>query len=170
MNRFTFSLLLLLGGVGSANAQTLTLCQQVIGATGTSSVEQGLVYSYTVGETFTTTLRTTGTDVVLTQGFHQPEICLAVSTHTPTAFADWDIQVYPNPTAQYLTVQYANPQGHLLSASAVDQTGRILLADRPLSGIEVSQIDCALWPAGVYFLLLSDTQTKATATVRFVKL
>ena len=75
MNRFLLVLFPLSLWSVASNAQ-VSMCNQVIGTTGFSAIEQNKYWAYTVGEVAIFTLSNTQDVSVLTQGFHQPDLCL----------------------------------------------------------------------------------------------
>jgi len=167
MNRFILTTFLWLGAFYTASAQNATLFNQVIGATGHIAVQQGLIYTYTVGEAVIVTL---GSDNrILTQGFHQPEHTRIVSVGDPD-FTGWDIQVFPNPVSEELTIRYSSEKGTALTATVVDLVGKVVLHNQPLSEPTGSTLDCRSWQPGVYFLILHDPVGRGSSTVRIIRL
>ena len=151
------------------SAQNLSLCQQVIGATGYSGTESGLHYTYTVGEPIIFTLKKQGTDIVLTQGFHQPDVCLPVSTDDQEQWSGWDIQAYPNPAMDQLTVQFTAPLTiETLSARVVNTLGQVVLSHQTIQP-NGAFIPCAGLSSGVYFLILVRPDTNAFVSIPFIK-
>ena len=167
MNRFIFTFLVFCG-YASLHAQSIGLCNQVIGSTGRSVVKQGRTYDYTVGEAVIFTLRKSNVDGILTQGFHQPDICPpAVSVHD--GLSQWQILAYPNPVNDRLTLQFSADQPGLLDAAVIDLLGRTRMQVRQIAA-PGHVFDCAGLEPGVYFLNLTDPATAATATLRWIKL
>lgn len=123
-------------------------------------------HAYTVGEVviFTGSVG----DFIFTQGFHQPEQTKIVSVDQPE-LADWNIEVFPNPATDRLTVRFSAERESALRVNVLDLLGRVILDASPLSEPTGSIIDCSLWQPGVYFLQLLDPQ-QAHATVRIVRL
>ncbi|MCY7327172.1 MAG: T9SS type A sorting domain-containing protein [Saprospiraceae bacterium] len=163
-----FLLLALLGCASPIFSQTpdVTLCYQVLGSTGKSAVRAGRYYAYTIGEPFITTLQGSKH---LTQGFHQPELCVLVATHD-VDLADWQIEVFPNPTADFLHIKYSPEHTGRLEAAVFNLLGQLIVENIPLNQPDGSLLDCATWQAGLYFLQLRDPATHAVATVRFIRL
>lgn len=151
------------------HAQGISFCQEVIGSTGGSAEKAGKFYAWTVGETAIFTLKNANTPLQLTQGFHQPDVCLPVSTHSPEQWAGWDVQVYPNPAIDYLTLQYTAPDERLLQYSIVHTSGRVIASTQPLSSYG-SQIPCAFLPAGHYILQVQQLDNGAILNIPFIKL
>ncbi|MEQ1746902.1 MAG: T9SS type A sorting domain-containing protein [Saprospiraceae bacterium] len=167
MNRFLSTTLLWLCALAVGGAQDASLFNQVIGSTGRFAVQQGRTYAYTVGEVVIPTFSTA--THVFTQGFHQPEQTKIVSTGDPD-LTDWDIRVFPNPVSEALTVQFSSEKGALLRATVVDLVGRVVLADQPVQEPAGTVLDCRLWQPGVYFVILTDPISRATAMTRVVRL
>ena len=167
MNRFILLALFSCAFPTFNQAQNIGICIQVLSASGKSTVQAGRYYAYTVGEPFIFTMEGNTRDV--TQGFHQPDLCQLVATND-LDLAAWNIGVFPNPTSDLLHIQYSAGQNGALEASVFDILGHLVVSNAPLSQPEGSQLDCSAWQAGVYFLLLRDPATQATATVRFIRL
>lgn len=143
------------------------LCRQVVATAGKSATMAGRHWSYTVGEPFITTL--SGNTRIVTQGFQQPELCGLV-TINDLDLASWELAVFPNPTADFLTVQYAAGQTGGLEATVFDLLGRAVLMDLELQTPQGSRIDASSWKAGLYLLQLRDPRSGASATFRIIRL
>jgi Secretion system C-terminal sorting domain len=168
MNRFfiLFFLLLLCGADISAQKK-YELCNSVIGSTGQSSERGNLKFYYTVGEAVIITLKSNTQK--LTQGFHQPDHCEFVSTGDLDLVA-LNIEVYPNPTEDRLSIRYDATKGGALYANVFDLLGRPVLSNHPLDRPDGASIECSAWQAGIYIIQLVDPETQASGTVRVVKL
>lgn len=168
MNRFVLFLFALPLFACPGFSQGVGLCNQVLSAGGKVFVQQGNNWAWTVGEPVIFTLGPVS-NYILTQGFHQPDLCQSVSTDE-TALSDWQIEVFPNPTTDQLHVRFSADKTGALRANVVDLLGRVMISDLPLDTPEDSVLDCSGWLPGVYLLLLQDTATKATTAVRFVRI
>lgn len=148
-------------------AQDARLFNQVVASTGNVAVQQGLSYAYTVGEVviFTGTFD----NFIVTQGFHQPEQTRIVSVEQPE-LAEWNIELFPNPVIDRLTVRFSPEKGVALRVNVTDLAGKIILADQLLTDPSGSILNCSAWQPGVYFLTLQDPQSRASATARVVRL
>ena len=167
MNRFLLFALSLCAFCHISSAQGYQNCIQVISASGKTATQGGLTFSYTVGEPVITTL--IGNTRIVTQGFHQPELCKAVSTSNP-ALEAWNIEVFPNPTASRLTIRYTENRGRDLHATVYNLFGQVLVDDYILDRPEGVSLDCSDWQPGVYILQLKDPASPASGSVRFVRL
>lgn len=149
--------------------QGISTCQEVIGSTGGSAEKAGKFYAWTVGETAIFTLKNPNVALQVTQGFHQPDVCLPVSTNSPEQWAGWDVQVYPNPAIDYLTVQYTSPDDRGLQYSIVHTSGQVITTAQPINRGGM-QILCASWPAGQYVLQVQQLDSGAMLNIPFIKL
>lgn len=167
MNRFLSLALSLCLFPNISYAQDYENVIQVISASGKTGTQGGLTFTYTVGEPVITTL--TGDTRKLTQGFHQPELSTVVATDD-FDLAAWDIKVFPNPTADVLTVRFSTEKGAVLRASVFNLLGQVMISDRPLTQPDGSQLDCGGWQPGIYILQLQDPATFGVASLRVVRL
>jgi hypothetical protein len=165
MNRLTLVAFFGLLGLSPIFSQNKSIFNQVLGATGRTGVNQGRLFAYTVGEVAVWT--GIGTARILTQGFHQPEQTRLVYVGEPDLSA-WDIAVFPNPTADVLNIRFDSDKGNYLMGVVLDAVGRVMFSgERLYSG---DTIDCRHWQPGLYFLLLTDPASRASATARFIRL
>lgn len=148
-------------------AQDARLFNQVVASTGTFVTQQGLNYSYTVGEVVIPTLSVG--NFTLTEGFHQPEQTKIVSVDQPD-WEDWKIEAFPNPVTERLTVRFSSEKENTLLFGVSDLLGRVILERQPLPEPSGSFIDCTSWQPGVYFLQITDSLSRSGATVRIVRL
>ena len=167
MNRFLsfFSFLFFISI--SCAAQQIDICMEVVSSSGGQGNQANRYIAWTVGEPFVQTLHGAGYD--FTQGFHQPDPCGKEFVGT-TNLADWGMSLFPNPTEGIVTLRFSPDKKGYLLGSVFDMLGRPLLANQMLATPEGSLIDASAWPPGVYFLLLQDPTSQATATLRIVRL
>lgn len=166
MSRFTlFSLFFSISL--SLTAQQYNICMDVVASSGGFGIQSNRYIAWTVGEPFARTLD--GSGYAFTQGFMQPDPCGSslVRTHD---LSDWQLGLFPNPTEGWLTLRFsAEKQGYLL-ASAMDILGKPVMSPQKMATPEGTFIDASSWPAGVYFLFLQDPSSKASTTLRVVRL
>ena len=167
VNMSRLILLSLLALPFGALSQTYNLGMQVVASGGGSGAQANYDLTWTVGEPVIFTL--SNQDRVVTQGFHQPDIFTSVAT--------WDldlralgIEVFPNPTADFVTVRFQAGSSSALAVQAFDVFGRLIGPQELLDIPEGTILDCSNWPAGMYLLRIHDLKTKASATVRVVRL
>ena len=166
MNRLLSTLFWCMALPSVAFSQNLERCIEVVSSTGNHATRNNRKYTYTVGEPVVLTLRASRHK--LTQGFHQPELCRTVST-TNLDISDWGIEVFPNPTADWLNVRFDAGKGSGLRVSVLNLLGQTLLRDQALNPDGLS-LDCSSWHSGIYLLSVRDPKTNATGVLRFVKL
>jgi hypothetical protein len=168
MSRLLLFSFFLLSPFAFCAAQDYGLCIQVVASAGKTAAQGNYKIAWTVGEPVVTTLSMGGR--TLTQGFHQPDICQSVATKD-LDLAAWEIEVFPNPTADFLNIRFSDENGSgALRASVFDVLGRAMLLQQPLDEPSGTSLNCQAWQSGVYFLRLEDAATGAAATVRFVRL
>ena len=148
------------------SGQSTILCRQVLASAGKDGQHDVRYFSYTVGEAFISTL--SGTQFKTTEGFHQPEICKIVATEN-VDLAKWQIEIFPNPTQDYLNIRYAPQTQGRLEASVVDLLGRTVLSTHTLNETSGTIFNCSNWQPGVYILSLTATDSHAAAVIRFIK-
>ena len=142
------------------------ICMQVIGSNGLSAEKFGKHYDATLGEVMTATLRTTDGSVTVTQGFHQPE-CAQTSVDVTDLTAEWQLEVFPNPTIAGLHIRYQHPSSATLYTRVWNISGVLMTDWQALpSG---NALDCTLYAAGIYLLELRDPDTGQKTIIRFVK-
>ena len=150
-----------------AHAQGYTLCNQVIGSTGFASLSQNQRYTWTVGETVITTLPRPFIGRILTQGFHQPEFCQTVSA-VDMALADLKLQVFPNPAASFLSVNWDDAHSPTLLLQVFNAHGQLVETAPDLYAGK--ELPCGHWPPGIYLMHLTDPATRAAAVVRIIRM
>ena len=149
------------------NSQSYGLCIQVLSPGGGSGAQGNYDVSWTIGEMAVTTLR--GTDHKATQGFHQPDICMAVSTWNLDLEA-LGIDVFPNPSSSYFNIRFTDSGEVSLIVTAFDVLGHQVLQAMPLDTPEGTLLDASAWPPGLYIIQIEDTYSNARATLRVVRL
>ena len=139
----------------SAHTQEVLASQGGFIATGNS------YYSFTVGESLISTL--SNAVVVVTQGFQQPGK-LTVGVKTP--FTPFQIQAFPNPTADAVVLTYQGPIGLF---SLFETSGRLVSSIVPNPTVEQIEISFADLPAGMYLLRAVSETGKNAGFIRIVK-
>ena len=119
--------------------------------------------SYTIGEVATQTYR--GERGILTQGFQQSSL---VITSLADLLPELQLQLFPNPTANWLSVLL--PEGGAgLSFRLVDGQGRILHELGNIVPGITARVDLTAYPIGTYFLRALTVDRTAVKTFRVVK-
>ncbi len=170
MNRFLLIFILVVSGHLALCAQSISLCNAVLGSAGGYAEKQGKNYSFTVGEVVIATMKTASGDLVLTQGFHQPESCLPLGTEAPGLADRLQLQVFPNPTTDLLTITYAPEFSESLIVRLFNAAGTQVWEPRVLSNSEGSLMSCLDLPSGVFFLEIYSDTAHEKAVFRLVKI
>jgi len=102
---------------------------------------------WTVGEV-AVSLHQNGTE--LAEGFHNAYYDLIVSTND--VLPDWEVNVFPNPTADFLQVKLAESEH--VQAQLFDMNGQLLIDKEDL--FWETTFDLSQFPAGSYWLKLQD--------------
>ncbi len=140
---------------------TVLIAQEVISANGGTANVVGTQVSWTIGEPVVTTVFDTNN--TLTQGFHQSKLTVTVINNFQVAGVV--INVYPNPTANYVIVHFSEA----LEKTAYflfDQSGRII-GQKKIESTGV-KIDMTKFAAGLYILKLNSGQ-RLLQTFKIVK-
>lgn len=157
----------IMGFCFATNAQSLD--RQVIGSAGGFDSQGGYSLSFTVGEPVVETA-ISGT-LVLTQGFQQPDdIKVGVNDIVKL---EMDYSIFPNPTANQLTVQLSADEVvevyislHDMLGKELSQLNRTVLVD----GVTQQQYDLSSLAAANYMLILSDKQGNLLGQFKIQKL
>lgn len=145
-----------------SNTHAQSLEQYVIGSTGNfSSTSNGVTLSATLGELITTT--NSSSSAILTQGFHQPiTVSMANTQQLQQAL---DIQVFPNPTAAFLSIK--KEDAAFLKADLIDILGQSI-ATYSLQD-DLTEIDLQQLPAANYLLRIRTEDGAAVQTFKIQK-
>lgn len=145
----------------SLNGQ-ITLAPSVVSSGGGFYEGNNMIVSWTVGELAVTTL--TGGDMILTQGFQQPEIAgVGIEPGTDTNLG---ITVYPNPVGNELYIRFDVVSGGRYRIEVNDVTGRLIAqTEREINPGEIIQLSTSAYTSGVYFLkVISPDHNEARVT------
>jgi hypothetical protein len=167
MSRYT-TLLTLLFLSAILRSQSIGLCTEIISSTGQSVEKQGITYSYTVGEPVIFTH--TSANIILTQGFHQPDLCEVVGTNTPESLANWQVEIFPNPAEDVLFLKISTEKNPTLRADIFDVLGKLVRNDLNITLNNLESISVKELSEGYYFLRLTDLDAKSSSVHRFVKI
>ena len=127
--------------------------QEVVSPAGDSFDNANGSISWTLGETLIDTYEST--DLVLTQGFHQP--LLLVSTLSEEPGLDFRLTAFPNPTRAHVFVTTDHDQAESLDYRLYDMASRLVTTHR-LEGTQ-TRIDMDNLLPGSYLLQILDHGT-----------
>jgi hypothetical protein len=139
--------LLIFGGIaGFSSVYAQTLSPEVIASSGMTLTGSNGGMDFTIGEVATATLTASGDE--LTQGFHQPNIVIVAAEE----FIDvYTIQVYPNPTEQFITVR-TNSEDEL-QVQLTNALGQVVIDQKAFT--EKIVLDVHAMSNGTYILSIT---------------
>ena len=158
-----FYTLLLAAGLSFVHAQSIS--PVVLASAGESGQGANFSVDWTVGELVTTLMTTSMVQV--TQGFHQPNEFITKAEELPQSFGQ--IEVFPNPTADWLTLELHFEQHQTVHIQLAHLNGQEVWGGT-LSGTAIQE-ELALHqlPTGSYLLTFSFDQTPFTKTYKILK-
>lgn len=137
--------------------------QETIAATGGESSGTGGTASYTIGQIVYTTA--TGANGSVSQGVQQPyEISVTLGVEVKSI--SLNLSIYPNPTANYLTLKIGNNEFPLLSYYLFDIQGKLIEKNKTTGRSTI--INMTNLSSSTYFLRIMDTQ-KTVKTFKIIK-
>jgi len=142
----------------AVNAQNPSLSREVIAAGGDFFVSPVGSLSWTLGETVIETFENNTINIILTQGFQQPdEFNTTGIWELPVS--NIFLKLYPNPTVHVVRLDLKFDANSILKIQLVDMLGRIINSDDlDVSKGQLSsyQLDVSLLSAGMYMFRLTD--------------
>ncbi|SDL12258.1 Por secretion system C-terminal sorting domain-containing protein [Catalinimonas alkaloidigena] len=153
--------ILLFGTCVGVQAQSLG--PTLLAPAGGVSTDGAFTLSWSVGEPVVETFSTP--EITLTQGFHQANLVISKVDRHPEAF---QVQVFPNPTSDQVTLELAQKPGQYVVCKLLDVQGRTLLTERITQ--DQQQLDLRALSAGTYILmLLTPEREQPVATYKIQK-
>ena len=149
----------------AAGHAQLSVERQVIATAGDTARIGTMLIFYTIGEPMTTTLYSFNGTIILTQGFQQPTKSEALSVEDPSSI-HVKYNIFPNPTADILTVELETDKPVELEISLFDMRGRAIgIAVQKLRLIRTESLDIDLRPVadGFYTLMIKDVSSDRVA-------
>jgi Secretion system C-terminal sorting domain len=166
MNRFIYLLAITLYCANPISAQSL--CNQVIASAGASLAPiQGMHIAYTIGEPVS--FIASDATHLITQGFHQPEICLLTSVTGSVGGQQLDVEVFPNPAIDRVRIKLSEPLPIPVDVLVYDLHGRLLDVHQMVAGALSYDMLINQWPAGYYVLHMRDPQGNQVASFPLLK-
>ena len=156
MKTFIPILIIVFSGVTAA-------AQQVVASFGNTSTAGGYTVAWTLGEPVIETL--TGANNILTQGMHQTN--LVVTNLQDFPFPGLEVNVYPNPTGDFLRIEVIRQGNELFMYGLSDISGRRLL----LKEMEAlpEEIDMSNYVSGTYLLHVFNSHREPVKTCKIIK-
>ena len=147
-------------------AQSFT--PRVIASGGGFVADPNFSMSYTIGEAVTATFFNTPADLILTQGFQQPEQIDTITGTFSASPEQWELKIFPNPAGDILHLQIASTRARSLAVSIWNIPGQLVSPLYELSTGGTTSLDVSTLPAGTYILQIKDENAQQHA-VKFVK-
>lgn len=124
--QLNLTVLLFYGLTTQLIAQTPSICREVIGSAGDYSSNNGFSISWTLGETIIETVESSSINVILTQGFQQPDECDTTVSVREVINDNVLIKLYPNPASQIVTLNIKSEENSPVRIELVDMLGRVM--------------------------------------------
>lgn len=145
--------------------------RQVVSAYGAYEESGDLALSSTVGEVSTATLEQA--DIILTQGFQQPNEKEDIDVSIERLAENLEIKVSPNPTTQKIVLELMAKQNLDLLIHLYDMNGKRLNIGTPnlttVLGKSIREIDLSNYASGQYILSLVEKQSGNKTSIRIQK-
>lgn len=133
-----------------------SISPDVIGTAGNRATGTNLTIDWTMGEVATATL--TGSNSMVTQGFHQPYLTI-VGVEIPEETL-MDVRIYPNPTSNQVFVRMNLTEVGQCQLNLIALDGKILKTVQVNTPNQEVLIEMSEYPAGSYLLSLSTQHTQ----------
>lgn len=141
----------------------LAHAQESVNATGGDATGSGGTVAYSVGQVVYTT--NTGSNGSIAQGVQHPyEIFTLGIKETELNIS---ISVYPNPTADNLTLQISDYNNEKLAYQLFDMQGRLLSNGQIVA--QQTQIDMVSLPTAAYFINVVNQENKKVQSFKIIK-
>lgn len=170
MTKTIFTSLMLLAAVTAVNfAYGQSFSRTVVGSAGGTTTVNNVVFAYNIGEPVADLLINTPARTALTVGFIQPDNS---SSTTPTALANQQLIVYPNPvTGGIAKLDFRDIPDGTYMVDIVDAVGHVLYT-RTIAYSKNNNINLDLnvsnFKGGTYYVRVKND--KASGQVKLVKL
>ena len=149
--------------LNSNQLQGQSIARQVIGITGGSTATSFGSVSWTVGQTAVKHVKSNDRKYSVTQGFQQPNLSILPSTVDPL----FSINIFPNPTQDLIQVTLWDASRKDLIMNLNNTKGQTLIANQAINPWK-NEIDLSRFPAGTYFLRVSN-QEEQSQTYKVIK-
>ena len=142
-------------------AKSQTVSPELISSAGDNFSYSNYQLEWSIGEIQTETY--SNTENVLTQGFHQNSY---IVTTVEDLRADFKISVYPNPTADFISLNVQNLEFENMQYTITDLTGRLLQNGNITNDIE--QFNFSNYAVGTYFISVQQN-SQLVKTFKIIK-
>ena len=125
-----------------------------------------ITLSWTIGEGVIETF--SNNEMVLTQGFQQPSLKITLVEESDKI--DFQLNVYPNPTKNFLTINLLSENDISCTTELFDMSGKLLFS-KIFKGRELTEnIDLTNYSSNLYILKIIDNNGKLFRTYKIQKI
>lgn len=136
-------------------SEAQSIQRQSIGICGSNMVSDGTLIKQTIGQPYAT-ITYYNNGIGFRPGFQQPSGASARTSIIEKQLSQsfLNVKLFPNPTASLATIE---SQELIANAflKVMDSNGRLLIKEQ-VTGMKSHSINCENWPAGLYFISISD--------------
>lgn len=157
--------------IAIAASSQIILDRSVIAMGGGYFENKEMKLSFTVGDYFTETV-SNNSDLILTQGFQQPDGKVSTSIKLPDN-TQVILSVFPNPVMSKLNIQYFGEQNMDIKIEVYDVLGKSVVVrnEQSNAGQQMQYaIDLQSLMPGIYIVKISNTQKDLNATFKITKI
>lgn len=129
-----------------------------------SSSLTGHSIDWVLGEIMTETFRDNVQMAVINQGFLQSKLMISQTNEGLTDKID--LNIYPNPFSNTVNIKTSNPSQ--LEVILISVGGAFIL--EPFEFVNSTSIDLKAFPAGSYYLRITDSKSKQSSTFKIQKI
>ncbi len=138
------------------------LAQEVVSTAGESQQAGSYELSWTIGEPVMETLSSGSNS--LTQGFHQTK--LIVTAITKPEISEFEIQIFPNPTADFVNIQFQSVIKNI-SYQLYNNTGSLIQQNKIVSAN--TRLNFSNYASGQYILKITEETNCPIQTFKIIK-
>lgn len=166
--------LLCLSSCLSAAAQDDCLWDVISAAGGNQQfAAEGVYFNWTIGETVIATLSSASENVLMNQGFQQPDYtpagCIMVHT-TDIGKPAFELQLFPNPVQSELNISSRETIPYDVHITCVNLLGQMIFESQLSTGELQIKKDVSALASGVYLVRLDIPEIKWVKTYKIIKI
>ena len=143
-----------------------TISPEIIATSGDYFTNGNNALSWTIGETVIETYSTSNN--MLSQGFQQPYYL--ITDLSENSSAKISVNIYPNPSSNFLTINFSVETKLPLTIEIIDITGNSVLKKFVPAKTIKSEIDISQFAQAVYFFKIISTEQNIFSTYKIQKI
>ena len=143
-----------------------SISPEIIASSGDYFTNGNNALSWTIGETVIETY--SNSNNVLSQGFQQPYYL--ITDLNENSSAKISVTIYPNPSANFLTINFSAETKSPLTIEIIDITGNSVLKKFVPAKTIKSEIDISQFAQAVYFLKINSSEQTIVNTYKIQKI